>query len=439
MKEYRLYGDGKRDNTATLQELLDKKGRLVLVRGEYLTGPLTVSSDTEIVFEEGAKLLFNPVFELYKPVYTRWEGVKCWCMHPCLYIKDARNVTIKGNGTIDGSGQIWWDTAHMRRNAGDGPQTEIEKMFASLNPGYEDQPGGGGGRQVQFLRPPLIQIDSSSEVTIEGLKVQNSPFWTIHPLFSDHVTLKNLEIFNPADAPNTDGIDIESCTDVVVDSCNVFVGDDGIALKSGSGRSGIEDNAPTSRVKITNCLVKAAHGGAVIGSETAAGISDVEVSDCTFDGTDRGIRIKSRRGRGGVLHDLSFRNITMKDNLCPLVVNMYYKCGHPDATCFSLDSQPVTDETPRLYNLEVINCRSYNSRSSAGMLVGLPESRLTNVTVKDCYFSVAGENLRPVSESDMYLGLPEIEDRGIRIRFTDNLTLENVRVEGVSREIVQED
>ena len=394
MKEYRLYGDGKRDNTATLQELLDKKGRLVLVRGEYLTGPLTVSSDTEIVFEEGASLLFNPAFELYKPVYTRWEGVRCWCMHPCLYIKDARNVTIKGNGTIDGSGQIWWDTAHMRRNAGDGPQTEIEKMFASLNPGYEDQPGGGGGRQVQFLRPPLIQIDSSSEVTIEGLKVQNSPFWTIHPLFSDHVTLKNLEIFNPADAPNTDGIDIESCTDVVVDSC---------------------------------------------GSETAAGISDVEVSDCTFDGTDRGIRIKSRRGRGGVLHDLSFRNITMKDNLCPLVVNMYYKCGHPDATCFSLESQPVTDETPRLYNLEVINCRSYNSRSSAGMLVGLPESRLTNVTVKDCYFSVASENLRPVSESDMYLGLPEIEDRGIRIRFTDNLTLENVHVEGVSREIVQED
>ena len=314
MKEYRLYGDGRTDNTAALQELLDMKGTLVLFKGVYMTGPLTVHEDTRIEFEEGAVLKFIPDFSLYGPVYTRWEGVKCHCMHPCLYIDGARNVSITGKGTIDGSGQAWWDQANLRRNAADGPQTDIERMFASLNPGYEDQPGGGGGRQVQFLRPPLVQIHESSGVTIEGLTIVDSPFWTIHPVFSDHIVLRDLRIENPADAPNTDGIDIESCTDVVVESCFVHVGDDGIALKSGSGRSGIEDAAPTSRVAIRGCTVKAAHGGAVIGSETAAGIDHIEVSDCIFDGTDRGIRIKSRRGRGGSIHDLVFRNLTMNDN-----------------------------------------------------------------------------------------------------------------------------
>lgn len=439
MVEYKLVGDGRTDNTAALQALLDLKGKLVLLKGEYLTGPLRVSSDTEIEFEEGAVLRFMPDFSLYKPVYTRWEGVQCWCMHPCLFISEADNVVIHGKGTIDGNGSAWWATAEERRKSTGGPQTELEKMFASLNPGFESQPGGGGGRQVQFLRPPLVQIHRSKNVTLDGLKITNSPFWTVHPVFSDSLVLKNLVIENPADAPNTDGIDIESSTNVVVDSCFVHVGDDGIALKSGSGRSGIEDAAPTEHVSITNCTVQAAHGGAVIGSETAAGISDILVSDCVFDGTDRGIRIKSRRGRGGVLHDLVFRNLTMKNNLCPLVVNMFYRCGCDDMSCFSLESQPVTDETPRLYNLEITNCRGYDSRSSAGMIVGLPEMKVKNVKIRDCYFSVAKDNLRPVSESDMYLGLPEIEDRGLRLRFVEDLDLENVHVEGAEQDVLRED
>ena len=439
MKEYRLYGDGRTDNTAALQELLDMKGTLVLLKGVYMTGPLTVHEDTRIEFEEGAVLKFIPDFSLYGPVYTRWEGVKCHCMHPCLYIDGARNVTITGKGTIDGSGQAWWDQANLRRNAADGPQTDIERMFASLNPGYEDQPGGGGGRQVQFLRPPLVQIHESSGVTIEGLTIVDSPFWTIHPVFSDRIVLRDLRIENPADAPNTDGIDIESCTDVVVESCFVHVGDDGIALKSGSGRSGIEDAAPTSRVAIRGCTVKAAHGGAVIGSETAAGIDHIEVSDCIFDGTDRGIRIKSRRGRGGSIHDLVFRNLTMNDNLCPLAVNMYYRCGCNDMSCFSLDPQPVTDETPSLYNLEITGCHGTGARASAAMIVGLPEMKVSNVKIRDCHFAVASQNLVPVSQSDMFLGLPEIDQRGIRLRFVENLELENVHVDGVEQEIVMED
>ncbi len=434
-----LVGDGKYDNSLILQEMLDEGGSITIPKGEYLTGPLTVKSNTTITFEEGAKLVFIPDFTLYKPVFSRWEGVKCYCMHPCLFVTEAENVVIRGKGIIDGNGQAWWAQANARKRATDGPQSEVERLFASLNPGYENQPGGGGGRQVQFLRPPLIQIHKSKKVTLEGLTIQNSPFWTVHPLFSTELTLKDLTILNPSDAPNTDGIDIESCTHVTVEGCNVFVGDDGIALKSGSGRSGIEDKAPTEYVTIKNCTVKAAHGGAVIGSETAAGINNIEVSDCIFDGTDRGIRIKSRRGRGGVIHDLKFTRLTMKNNLCPLVVNMYYRCGCDDMSAYSLDPQPLSDETPSLYNLEVTDCRGLDARSSAAMIVGLPEKKVDNVLIKDCFFSIAKENLAPVSESDMYLGLPEIEERGIRLRFVEGLKLENVHVDGADPEIVMED
>ena len=390
-----LIGDGRYDNTLSLQSLFDQGGKITIPEGVYLTGPLTISKSADIRFEEGAVIRFIPDFSLYKPVYTRWEGVKCWCMHPCLYIKDASCVTLSGKGVIDGSGDVWWNQANARRNAGDGPQSEIEKKFAALNPDFESQPGGGGGRQVQFLRPPLVQIHSSQDVTIDGLRLQNSPFWTLHPLFSKNITLKNLMIENPAEAPNTDGI-------------------------------------------VTNCTVKAAHGGAVIGSETAAGINNVTVSGCTFDGTDRGIRIKSRRGRGGCLHDLRFENLVMKNNLCPLVVNMYYRCGCSDMSLFSLDEMPLGDETPSLYNLEVINCTGIDARSSAAMLVGLPESPLRNVSIRNCSFSIARENLEPVDRSDMYLGLPEITCRGIRLRFIDNPVLENIHVEGASQDFIME-
>ena len=203
-----LIGDGRYDNTLSLQSLFDRGGKITIPEGVYLTGPLTISKSADIRFEEGSVIRFIPDFSLYKPVYTRWEGVKCWCMHPCLYIKEASCVTLSGKGVIDGSGDVWWNQANARRNAADGPQSEIEKKFAALNPDFESQPGGGGGRQVQFLRPPLVQIHSSQDVALDGLRLQNSPFWTLHPLFSKNITLKNLVIENPAEAPNTDGIDI---------------------------------------------------------------------------------------------------------------------------------------------------------------------------------------------------------------------------------------
>ena len=428
------------DAAKSILNAIEKDGCAVLRGGVYSSSPFSLPSQSKLIIEKDATLRFIPDFSLYKPVFTRWEGVQCWCMHPCLFINESEDVTIEGEGTIDGSGELWWTTCREKRERNRTPETELEKHYASLNPDYRTQPGGGGGREFQFLRPPLLQIRKSRSVRIEGVTLQNSPFWTLHPLFSEDVMIRNISIINPYDAPNTDGIDIESSSRVTVMDSFVHVGDDGIAIKSGSGKEGLKDNVPSKDILIKGCTVKAAHGGAVIGSETAAEISGITVEDCIFDGTDRGIRIKTRRGRGGNIHDLVFRRIRMKGNLCPFVINTYYRCGTADSSLFSLSPLPVDDATPIIHTILIEDCIGEDSRASAGMAVGLPELPIDNVTVRNSSFSVTEDSkaLVPPSESDMYLGLPEPVSRGFRLR-NIRIHIENLSIKCEGEGIIKEE
>ena len=426
LEAYGVIPDG-RDVGPGLMKAMAEIKHVVLTKGVYRTSPLDIPSGTVLELEKGAVLKFIPSFELYRPVYTRWEGVECWCMHPCVFINEAEDVTIKGSGRICGSGAPWWEQA-AKRKKGTEPETDIEKEFAALNPDYRSMPGGGGGRQVQFLRPPLIQIRKSRNVLIEGVLLTKSPFWTVHPVFSEHVTLKDIRIVNPHMAPNTDGIDIDSSVDVEVSGCDVNVGDDGIAVKSGSGPKGMAENMPSRHIHVHDCKVHYSHGGAAIGSETAAEISDVLFEDCLFNSTDRGIRIKTRRSRGGHVHNLVFRNIEMRNTLAPFVINSYYNCGDSTPSLYSLDKQPVTATTPKIEDVLVENCRATGARASAGMLVGLPESPVLNVRIKDSVFEVRKDANEDVSLTDMYSGLPEPASRGFRIRYAE-VTLDNFTVE----------
>ncbi len=426
--------------TEEIQEALNSSKKVILAEGIYSSGPLAVPSETEIVLEKGAEIRFIDDFDAYPPVFTRWEGVKCWCMHPCLFINEAENVKVTGEGTLNGQGIAWWKEIGEKKKLVNKavPALPIELKLASLNPDYKSQPGGGGGRQTQFLRPPLVQINQSRHVTIEGINIINSPFWTVHPLFCEDLTLRNLNIYNPSDAPNTDGIDIESSQMVVVEKCTVDVGDDGIALKSGSGKDGIKDGAPSKGIIIKDCLVKNAHGGAVIGSETAGGVEDVHVSDCIFQGTERGVRIKTRRGRGGKIKNLSFSGIKMEKNLCPFVINMYYRCGSTDKNDFSLDVLPVTEETPEISGICLENCVATECQSTAGAIIGLPESPVRDVVIKDCTF-VLGENPSgKISEAAMYEGIPDPPSRGFRLRNAE-VTLENFTVIADGEKIIVEE
>ncbi|MDR1095863.1 MAG: glycoside hydrolase family 28 protein [Spirochaetaceae bacterium] len=431
-------------------------GTLALGPGVWRTGPVELFSGTTLVLEAGAVLSFIPDMERYPPVRTRWEGVECYAMHPCVFSRGQRDVAVTagtaGAGRIEGNGAYWWALAREKNGrgarlgapsdgaaAGGGPAFGIERRLAALNPGYRQEQGGGGGRGSQFLRPPLVQFLDCERVRLEGVTLADAPFWTVHPLYCRDVTLSRLTICNPHDAPNTDGIDIDSCSGVLIEHCVINVGDDGIALKAGSGPDGLRVGKPTSGVRVEHCTVGDGHGGIVIGSETAGGVFDVRVSDCVFKGTDRGVRIKTRRGRGGVIRDLDFRDIVMEGTLCPLVINMYYRCGAVlEDGWFSLARQPVNAETPEIRNVTVRNIRASGCRSSAGFIAGLPESPVRNLSITDCFFSTDEESPAAAAESDMYLGIPDVRTKAFRILNAENPRFENCRIEGPPTPFISE-
>ncbi len=442
MKSFGGIGDALYDNSTSFAmafAALQSGDSLSIAEGIWKTGPLTIQDKHNITLhlEKGARILFSDDENLYEPVLSRWEGINCHCLQSCLSVVQSSYIRITGEGSLDGQGKVWWEASSYKREFQKGPVSAVERRLALLNPGYESQSGGGGGRLSQYLRPPLLQIRKSEHVSVEGISLINSPFWTLHPLYSTDLLFKDLSIINPKDAPNTDGIDVDSCQNVHIIGCFIDVGDDGIALKSGSGEDGIRTNIPTDNVRIERCTVKNAHGGAVIGSETAGGISTVYVSDCFFDGTDRGIRIKTRRGRGGKIANLVFSDIRMQDNLCPLTLNMYYRCGSDNEEEFSLETLPVYSTTPSLSDITIRNCTAIDSRSSAGFIVGLPEEPITGFHIENCSFGVATKGLEPIADSEMFQGLPEVTQRGIRLR-NAHIKVHGLEVTGVECPLVIE-
>jgi polygalacturonase len=353
-------------------------------------------------------------------------------MHPCVFASGQQDITITGKGTLDGNGQFWWELYREKKGRPQkNPETREEQELARLNPGYQNQPGGGGGRGIQFLRPPLLQLFNCSNIRLEGITLQNSPFWTLHPVYCTSLVISGMNITNPHDAPNTDGIDIDSCEDVLVENCHVTVGDDGIAIKSGSGEDGIKVGKPCRRITVRGCTVGDGHGGIVIGSETAAGIFDVLAEDCLFRGTDRGIRIKTRRGRGGRIENLQFKNLTMENNLCPLAINMFYRCGADSSDNFYIqEALPVNAATPSIKNVHVFDIRATGCRASAGFIAGLPESPVENIVIQRCAFSTDEQSDHRPDESDMFLGLPEVTEKSIRLLNIKNPEFSEIQVIG---------
>lgn len=431
-------GDGLHDNSKVFEQAFSKENvHVVVPKGMWLTGPITLRSNTVLELEEGSVVIFIDDPNLYEPVYSRWEGVRCWCMHPCVYSQDSSNVAVIGKGILDGNGRSWWEAAVDKKRRNASPETSMELRLAELNVGYESQPGGGGGRRSQYLRPPLIQFNNCTNVELRGVFIANSPCWTVHPVFCTGVDIIGVKISNPSDSPNTDAIDVDSCVDVRIIDCAISVGDDAICLKSGNGQDGVDAARPTRNVVVDGCYVRNAHGGAVIGSETAAGIKDVVFRNCTFEGTDRGVRIKTRRGRGGVVEDLLFTDIKVDSCLCPITFNMYYKCGTDEDWPFSLEPMPVDSVTPSIRNVTIEDMKAVDCRSSAGFIVGLPESPISNVVVRDCSFQVSTDGGAGTDEAEMFRGLPHVEGRGIRVLNAD-VRFENVEVIGVEEPYVYE-
>jgi polygalacturonase len=425
------------DDTETIQSAIDKVtilgGGIVKLReGFFFSGPLLLRSMVHLYIDAGATLSFIYDMDRYPPVWTRWEGVECWAMQPLLFAQNSHHISISGSGTIDGNGSPWWKVLNeARRINRREPLYPIEQRLAALNPSYRDQPSGGGGRELQFLRPPLLQFLHSSNIELRDITLQNSPFWNTHLVYSKNITITNVHFINPHDAPNTDGLNIDSCTDVTVKDCLFDVGDDCLGLKSGAGVDGLRIRKPTEHVMIHGCTMRGGHGGVVIGSETAGGIRDVSIESCTMIGTDRGLRIKTRRGRGGTIEDIKLYNCRMEQIICPVVINCYYGPGgpSPESPVFSLDPQPIDITTPQIRNIQIHNLTALHCKAASAFIVGLPERPVETVHLANSQFYLSLDTSVSKKEAAMYRGLPEPEGRGIRIRNVNGLFLEAVKVE----------
>ncbi|WP_083557848.1 glycoside hydrolase family 28 protein [Leeuwenhoekiella marinoflava] len=369
-----------RKSTEIIQNTIDKAfeaggGTLYFPAGNYLTGALKLKSNITLDLEAGAVLKFSEDFEDYLPfVQLRWEGTVLNSFSPLLYAKNAENITITGRGVIDGNGKAWWTEMYRIESTENLPLTRYQKMTQEQNKGLETAPYYERTRNFLFHRPPLFQAFQCKNILIEGVTFQNSPFWTINPAFCDNVTIDKVTIFNPP-SPNTDGINPTSCKNVHISNCHISVGDDCITIKSGRDTDGRKWATPTENVTITNCTMLSGHGGVVIGSEMSGGIKKITISNCVFDDTDRGIRIKSARGRGGVVEDIRVSNIVMNNiKQEAFMLNLFYDKNTTE--------ESVSERTPVFRNIHFSNITG-TAVNTAGRILGISEMPVQNVSFSD--------------------------------------------------------
>ncbi|MWV43893.1 glycoside hydrolase family 28 protein [Paenibacillus sp. HJL G12] len=372
-------------------------GTVFVPAGNYHTGAIFLKDHIELRLSPGAVLSFSTNPEDYPVVQSRWEGVLQQVHASCIFGMGLENVSVTGSGTLDGNGQPWWDKKRNR------PE------------------------ELPYPRPKLISLDGCIRVTIKDVTLKNSPSWTVNPIRCDNVTIDNISILNPADSPNTDGIDPESCRNVRISNCHIDVGDDCIAIKSGTEDT--QERIPCENITITNCTMIHGHGGVVIGSEMSGDIRHVTISNCIFKQTDRGIRLKSRRGRGGIVEDVRISNIVMEDVICPFIMNLYYFCGPRGKDKYVWDKHPypVTRETPQFRRIHFANITARKVHAAAGFLYGLAEQYISEVTFSDIEISMA-ENAIP-GRPAMMSGLPDMNNRGFYLGNVRDVQFRQVTIE----------
>lgn len=419
VKDFGAAGDGVHEDTGAIQaaiNFLPEGGRLVFPAGTYLTLPLSLKSHITLELCEGATISGSEERERYPilpgvcvdPVTGKeipmagFEGNEKACYQSLIHAAYAEDIAIVGKGTIDGNGHKgdWWQ-------------------------GFEHFPAA---------RPRVIFLNRSQNVTLHGVTVKNGPSWHIHPFFSKDVSILDCFVTAPKVSPNTDGIDPESCDGVNIIGCHFSVGDDCVAIKAGKIEMGRKYKAPADHHVIRNCLMEFGHGGVTLGSELAAGIRNLDVTQCHFRSTDRGLRIKSRRGRGkdSVITNVLFDNIRMERVLTPIVINVWYNCCDPDRYTeyvWSREKLPVDDRTPRLGTFNFRNMECTDAEVAACYIDGLPESPIEEVTLENLQISFAEDAkagvpaMKNFAEECCRMGLYLDNVKKIRI---NNVSISNV-------------
>ncbi len=388
-------------------------GTLLIPRGVWLTGPITLQSNLRIHTEEGAVVKFSEDKDDYPLVETSFEGLETYrCISPINGV-GLENIAFTGQGIFDGSGEVWRPvkkdkmapSAWKRLVKSGGVLSDDGKIwYPSEQYKKGDSPGNFNvpslSRKAQFeavkdyLRPVMVSLVKCKKVLLDGPTFQNSPAWNIHPLMCEDVIIRNLDVRNPWYSQNGDGLDLESCKNVLIYHNTFDVGDDAICFKSGKNESGRKRGMPTESVIVSHNTVYHGHGGFVVGSEMSGDVRNVKVEYCTFIGTDVGLRFKSTRGRGGVVENIFISNIDMIDIPTESIrFNLFYGGNSPileddqDAETEARDETvvPVTEETPSFRNIHMKDIKVSHSNIAA-MFQGLPEMNLQNVTLENASF-----------------------------------------------------
>jgi len=400
--------DGITLNTASINRAIAdcsaKGGGVVLIpQGFWLTGPLVLKSNVNLHVNRAALLQFTDDKSQYPLVEGNYEGHAAVRNQSPISGADLENIAITGSGIIDGHGDVWRAISRSRLT-----DAEWQKLVSSggTNDGKTWYPSAGyvegsktpaagvilPGKSLKdyepikdFLRPNMVVLTNCKKILLQDVTFQNSPAWCLHPLLCQDLTLKNVRVRNLWNAQNGDGIDVESCKNVLIEGSTFDAGDDGICIKSGRDAEGRRRGVPTENVVIKNDVVYRAHGGFVIGSEMSGGARNIFVSDCTFIGTDIGLRFKTTRGRGGIVENIYIKNISMRDILHEAILfDMYYVAKPPSTSEPIKDEEniPVTEATPQFRNFYVDNVIC-DGAEKAILIRGLPEMSIKGIHLEN--------------------------------------------------------
>ncbi|GAB4009822.1 glycoside hydrolase family 28 protein [Spirosoma migulaei] len=399
--------DGVTLNTKSINAAIaacsQKGGGVVLVpAGLWMTGPIELKSNVNLHLKKSATLLFTTDKSQYALVEGTYEGKRAARNQSPISGVNLENVAITGQGIVDGNGDVWravnkgqlTDSQWQEKVASGGvlkddgkvwypsdqfkrAATENKSMLLAAGKTPQDF-----ADMKDFLRPNLLVLTSCKKVLLDGVTFQNSPAWCLHPLMCQDLTIRNVTTKNPEYAHNGDGMDIESCKNFLIEGCTLDVGDDAICIKSGKDEEGRKRGMPTENGIIRNNTVYNGHGGFVVGSEMSGGARYIFVSNCTFMGTDKGLRFKSVRGRGGVVEHIYAKDIFMKDIAQEAIFfDMYYFVKF--ATDGERDERPVVNEgTPVFQNMKFENIVC-NGAKKGVFIRGLPEMAVKNITMSN--------------------------------------------------------
>ncbi len=436
--DFGAVGDGKTLCTTGIQKAVDAcaqagGGRVAFPAGRFLTGPIFLKTNVHVEIPSGTVLLGSTDLEKVPSIAGRWEGIDRTVYASMFTGHDLENISITGRGIIDGQGDAWWKAFRV--------VTEMRRKLGLT----EREPENPPGSPLKWGRPRMINLYRCKNVLISGLTVLNSPSWNIHPVLCDNIVIDQVTIHSPEDAPNTDGIDPDSCRNMRISNCYISVGDDCITLKSGYRFQKTGKNIPSENIVVTNCVFASGHGGVGIGSETSGGVRDVTVSNCVCEGTDRGLRFKTARSRGNVVENFRAVNFVMRGVGDAISITMLYNASDPRTP------QPVDEGTPIFRNFHLSNITATDVKRAA-LIEGLPEMPIRGLSIDNFVVNGAGtgiscsnvtgmifDNLQINAAKGPALIVADVHDLEIH-RFTDRNPLKDqpsLRLERVSDGLIQ--